>query len=112
MAQRIPELEPASEAREAPVRPSEGSSDMCVPRAARALTVALVAASVLLRTLSVEGMRDPHVVELRYRLKAEAMVTFDNLPRSRETEAVYAHLGNGSVTFRMKDHHATRESAR
>ena len=97
MAQRIPELEPVSETREAPVRPSEGSSDcsavppeqhepsgferlMCVPRAARALRVALVAASVLLRALSVEGMRDPHVVELRYRLKTEETVTFDNPP--------------------------------
>src|SRR5918995_195383 len=33
-------------------------------------------------------------------------------PCSRETEAFYVHVANGSVTFRMKDHHATRESAR
>ena len=42
--------------------------------------MALVAALVLLRALSVKGMRDPYVVELRYRLKAEATVTFDNPP--------------------------------
>ena len=33
-------------------------------------------------------------------------------PRSREAEAFYVHVANGSVTFQMKDHHATRESAR
>ena len=33
-------------------------------------------------------------------------------PHSRETEAFYVHVANGSVTFQMKDHHATRESAR
>ena len=53
---------------------------MFVLRAARALRVALVLLSVLLRALSVEGMRDPHVVELRYRLKAEETVPFDNPP--------------------------------
>jgi hypothetical protein len=31
-------------------------------------------------------------------------------PCSREMEAFYVHVANGSVTFRMKDHHATRES--
>jgi hypothetical protein len=31
--------------------------------------------------------------------------------RSRETEAFYVHVTDGSVTFQMKDHHATRESA-
>jgi hypothetical protein len=58
-------------------------------------------------------MRDPHVVELRYRLKTEETVTFDNPPPlERVTEAFYVHIANGSVTFRMKDHYATRESAR
>src|SRR5918997_6187925 len=33
-------------------------------------------------------------------------------PRSRETETFCVHVANGSVTFQIKDHHATRESAR
>ncbi len=53
--------------------------------------MALVAAPVLLRAMSVEGMRDPHVAELRYRLKAEATVTFDNpTPLKRDEDILCA----------------------
>jgi len=74
--------------------------------------VALVAALVLLRALSVRGMGDPHVVELRYRLKTEATVTFDDPPSLERAEAFYVHVANCGVTFQIKDHYATRESAR
>jgi hypothetical protein len=33
-------------------------------------------------------------------------------PHSRETEAFYVYVADGSDTFQMKDHYATRESAR
>jgi hypothetical protein len=33
-------------------------------------------------------------------------------PRSRVTETFYVHVAEGSVTFQIKNHYATRESAR
>jgi len=58
-------------------------------------------------------MRDPHVVELRYNLKTQETITFDDPPAIvRETEAFHVRVANGSVTFRMKNHHATEESAK
>lgn len=58
-------------------------------------------------------MRDPHIETLKYRLVVAEGVTFDHPPPiERSTEAFDVRLDDGELTFTMKAHHATEESAR
>ena len=58
-------------------------------------------------------MRDPHVVSLRYRVETDKTVRFDNPPPvERETKAFRMRLSDGTVTFEMKKHYASKETAR
>ncbi len=58
-------------------------------------------------------MNDPHVVALIYRIEHDDSVDYSEAP-SREHEEVSFHVsvGNKTVCFRFKDHHATEREAR
>lgn len=58
-------------------------------------------------------MRDPHVVELRYRLVLSGDDEFrDPPPVERERDAFSMRLADDLLTVTMKEHHPTIESAR
>jgi hypothetical protein len=59
-------------------------------------------------------VNDPHVESLIYRMKADPLfVTFDHPPPlEHEAEAFRPRLEDGVLKVAMKEHHATRESAR
>jgi hypothetical protein len=58
-------------------------------------------------------MTDPHVESLYYRLETDGTITFENAPPiERETDAFRMLLAEGVVTFEMKEHHASEQSAK
>lgn len=58
-------------------------------------------------------MRDPHVVELRYRLVLDGGDEFrDPPPVERERDAFSVRLADDLLTVTMKEHHPTIDSAR
>jgi len=58
-------------------------------------------------------LRDPHVVELRYRLVLSGDDEFrDPPPVERERDAFSVRLAGGLLTVTMKEHHSTIDSAR
>src|SRR5215203_2349076 len=59
-------------------------------------------------------MRDPHVVELRYRVQYSDGVALDtdSLPIEREFDSFRIRVTDEAATAEMKDHYATEEAAR
>ena len=58
-------------------------------------------------------MRDPHVEELSYHIETGDELVFDNPPPlERETGEFRMKLVNGTVTFLMKKHYTSLESAK
>jgi hypothetical protein len=58
-------------------------------------------------------MNDPHVVRLQYKLHTREHLSFKApAPLDGETDAFRMRLADGALTFEMKEHHATEESAR
>ena len=58
-------------------------------------------------------MPDPHVVELRYRIGTDSIVTFDGPPPVEdETSEFRLRLENGIAHFRLKEHFSSVEAAR
>jgi hypothetical protein len=58
-------------------------------------------------------MRDPHVVELRYRIEVDSTVTFDGPPPVEdETSEFRLRLENGIAHFRLKEHFSSVEAAK
>jgi len=58
-------------------------------------------------------MNDPHVERLHYKLATGAHLSFSSPPPlDAETGAFRMRLENGALTFEMKEHHATEETAK
>jgi len=58
-------------------------------------------------------MNDPHVVSLRYRLESDETLVFDNPPAFEiENHEFSVCLANGIVIFKMREHHASEQTAR
>ena len=63
--------------------------------------------------MTIGGMRDPHVVSLRYRLVPDETVSFDNPPPVEwKTEAFRLRLENGIATVEMVEHCASEQAAK
>jgi len=59
------------------------------------------------------AMKDPHVVSLRYTVKYDPRVKFENPPPlEHETESFTLRLAGETLMVEMKDHHAAPDSAR
>ena len=58
-------------------------------------------------------MRDPHVENLRYRLKTSATTTYENPPAVEVIRNEFeCHLDDGVLTCRMREHFPAVEEAR